>query len=266
MARSTSAHFVSPELVELRMRLSADVWAALERAMQGARRAAEGSMSDAEALAAVARDALAQQDQGDADPRSTVVLYECQHCQKTELETGREPMDLTPAEAARLGCGAKVVDLERAGRLVRRGGPLPAAVKNAVLLRDRCQCRVPGCRRRRYVDVHHIEAQSRGGEHSRKNCVALCSQHHRMLHEGKLQVEGDADREGKLTVRDEDGDPSATCSRPNVGHPSCQATPKPCSPSWVDAAAGTPIACAKPVSSASPRCKLRSSSFRWRGA
>jgi hypothetical protein len=116
-------------------------------------------------------------------------------------------MDLTPAEAARLGCGAKVVDLERAGRLVRRGGPLPAGVRNAVLLRDRCQCRVPGCRRRRYVDVHHIEAQSRGGEHSRKNCVALCSQHHRMLHEGKLQVEGDADREGALTVRDEDGDP-----------------------------------------------------------
>lgn len=75
----------SPEVVELSLKLPAATWALLQRAMQGARLAAEGGMNDAEALEAVAREALArQQDEqsgadGDAscaaDPRRAVVLY-----------------------------------------------------------------------------------------------------------------------------------------------------------------------------------------------
>ena len=61
--------FLSPELLELQLTLPPDVWALFERALQGARRASEGSLSDAEALAAVARDALAQQAEGGADVR-----------------------------------------------------------------------------------------------------------------------------------------------------------------------------------------------------
>jgi hypothetical protein len=143
-SEAAETHYLSPEVMELRMALPAEVWALLERAMQGARRGCEDSLSDAEALAAVARDALAQQDSGDGDPRRTVVLYECSHCERVELDTGAAPMELSPVEAASLGCGANVLDLRIAGRVVKRGGPLPTSLRNAVLARDRCRCRLPG--------------------------------------------------------------------------------------------------------------------------
>ncbi|MBI4705183.1 MAG: hypothetical protein HY744_29090, partial [Deltaproteobacteria bacterium] len=151
-----------------------------------------------------------------AEPERTVVLYECRQCGQSELETGAGAVELGAAAAARLGCGAPVRDLATEGRAVQRGGPLPAAVRRAVKLRDRCRCRVPGCTRRRYVDVHHLEPQARGGVHSRSNCLCLCSTHHGLLHDGLLRIEGDAeaelrffDAQGKLIIDPRCGGPGA---------------------------------------------------------
>ena len=189
--------WTSPETVEVTLRLPAEVWALVQRAVEGARRASEAPLSEAEALAAVARDALDRQNTGadTSDPRHTVVLYECLSCARTEVDTGAGPLELGAAAAAALGCGARVRDLRTEGRVVRRGGPLPRAIDRAVRLRDRHTCRVPGCHRRRYVDVHHVRFQSDGGEHSRSNCVCLCTTHHALLHEGRLRIEGDAEGE-----------------------------------------------------------------------
>jgi hypothetical protein len=183
--------------------------------MEGARRASEASLSEAEALAAVARDALERQSAGadTTDPRHTVVLYECQSCQRAEVDTGAGPLELGAGAAATLGCGARVRDLRTEGRVVRRGGPLPKAIERAVRLRDRNLCRVPGCRRRRYVDVHHIAPRSEGGEHSRSNCVCLCTTHHTRLHDGHLRIEGDA--EGELMFHDATG---ALLTSPAASH------------------------------------------------
>jgi hypothetical protein len=190
----------SPDVVEVRLTLRAESWALLQRAMEGARRADEGNalLSDGEALDAVARDAMGAQaalagktTSAGTDVRRTVVLYECRACHRTEVETGAGPIEVGDAAAAALGCGAAVIDLATEGRLERRGGPLPAAVARAVRLRDRDRCRVPGCSRRRYVDVHHLVERARGGVHSRKNCLCLCGTHHRMLHERQLVITGD---------------------------------------------------------------------------
>jgi hypothetical protein len=194
--------WTSPDVVEVRLSLRAESWALLQRAMEGARRAGEGQalLSDGEALEAVARDAMGAQAaigqkaiagrtaSAGADVRRTVVLYECTACRRTEVETGAGPIEIGDVAAAALGCGAAVVDLATEGRLERRGGPLPTAVARAVRLRDRDRCRVPGCSRRRYVDVHHIVERARGGVHSRKNCLCLCGTHHRMLHERQLVI------------------------------------------------------------------------------
>jgi hypothetical protein len=205
----------TPETVEVTLRLPAETWALLQRAMEGARRASEGSLSEAEALAAVARDALERQSTGadTTDPRHTVVLYECQSCQRTEVDTGAGPLEIGAGAAAALGCGARVRDLRTEGQVVRRGGPLPRAIDRAVRLRDRNTCRVPGCRRRRYVDVHHIVPRSEEGEHSRSNCVCLCTTHHTRLHDGHLRIEGDA--EGELVFHDATG---ALLSSPAASH------------------------------------------------
>jgi hypothetical protein len=206
-ADPAQVRWTSPETVEVTLRLPAEVWALLQRAMEGARRASEASLPDTEALAAVARDALAQQNAGTdtTDPRHTVVLYECQSCARTELDTGAGALELEDGAAAALGCGARVRDLRTEGRIVRRGGPLPAAIERTVRLRDRNTCRVPGCHRRRHVDVHHITLRSEDGEHSRGNCVCLCTTHHRLLHDGHLRIEGDAD--GELRFEGETGAP-----------------------------------------------------------
>jgi hypothetical protein len=207
----------TPETVEVTLRLPAEVWALLQRAMEGARRASEASLSEAEALGAVARDALERQntDADTADPRHTVVLYECQSCARTEVDTGAGPLELGAGAAAALGCGARVRDLRTEGRVVSRGGPLPKAIDRAVRLRDRNMCRVPGCRRRRYVDVHHIAFQSEGGEHSRSNCVCLCTRHHTLLHDGRLRIEGDA--EGELVFHDGTGAPLSSPVASHLG-------------------------------------------------
>ena len=81
------------------MRMPAETWALVKRAMEGARQAAESSMSDAEALEAVAREALATMAQPDstdiADPRKALVLYQCSDCRQTELETNASAVPLT---------------------------------------------------------------------------------------------------------------------------------------------------------------------------
>jgi DprA/Smf-like nucleotide binding protein involved in DNA uptake/HNH endonuclease len=194
--------WTTPQSVRVTLELSADAWALLERAIDGARHLAADTLTDGEALEAVARDALSQQnDQPDAsDPRTSVVVYTCKECGTSEADTGSGAVELDARRAAATCCGASVIDLEREGRSVTVGGPLPSAIRRAVMLRDRCRCRVPGCGRRRYVDVHHITSQADGGAHSRANCVVLCTTHHRLLHEGKLRISGDAD--GEIEVRD----------------------------------------------------------------
>jgi hypothetical protein len=197
----------TPEIVELSMRIPAEIWALLQRAMQGARQAAEAPISDAEAIEAVAREALAVLTEGvDAtdlgDPRKAVVLYQCKECGVTELETNAGALPLPPHAAERLSAGAKRIDLDTEGRCEACvGGVMPAAVRRAVLARDRGKCRI--CGRRRYVDVHHFHPQSEGGEHSRENCGCLCGGCHQAVHEGALRIEGSA--EAALTWYDRYG-------------------------------------------------------------
>jgi predicted HNH restriction endonuclease len=48
-----------------------------------------------------------------------------------------------------------------------------------------------GCHNRRFVDAHHIEHWSAGGETNLDNLMLLCSRHHRLVHEGGFRIERD---------------------------------------------------------------------------
>ena len=227
--------WLSQHALRVSFELSAEAWGLLERALEGARRSAAGTLSDAEALAAIASDALSAQtrDPDASDPRRSVVIYECKSCASSALDTGVGLLELPPGAAAAIACGVTEVDLASEGRAVRRGGPLPSAIRRAVMLRDHCRCRVPGCNRRRYVDVHHIIPQASGGEHSRRNGLVLCTTHHRLLHEGKLQVSGDA--EGELFFLDARGQPlvdvsAAASDRARAAGPDATLTASPQNP------------------------------------
>ncbi len=118
------------------------------------------------------------------------------------LHGSAEPLDLATmadgdviatATARRYCCDAGVVVAQVDAQGVplsvgRKTRTIPAAIKRALLLRDRT-CRFPGCTHSRYVDGHHIEHWANGGETSLSNLMLLCNAHHTLLHEGGCRVE-----------------------------------------------------------------------------
>ncbi len=69
----------------------------------------------------------------------------------------------------------------------RKSRTIPPPMRRALQLRDG-GCRFPGCCSARFVDGHHIQHWSEGGETSLENLVLLCRHHHRMVHEGGFSV------------------------------------------------------------------------------
>ena len=72
----------------------------------------------------------------------------------------------------------------------RKTRTVSTAIHRALVARDK-GCRFPGCHHTRFVDAHHIEHWSNGGETSLDNLMLLCSQHHKLVHEGGFSVERD---------------------------------------------------------------------------
>lgn len=130
---------------------------------------------------------------------------------ETEGKTGQS--DLPINTVRRLCCdGSVVLIVENAegeplsvGRKVRT---VTTAVRRALWARDK-GCAFPGCSHTRYVDAHHIKHWADGGETSVENMVLLCSQHHRMVHEGGYSILND--HAGKHYFKRPDGKAVPDC-------------------------------------------------------
>jgi hypothetical protein len=66
-----------------------------------------------------------------------------------------------------------------------------AAQRREVQRRDR-GCRFPGCANNMFTDVHHVVHWADQGPTDLPNLVTLCDHHHHRVHEGKWQVDGNA--------------------------------------------------------------------------
>jgi hypothetical protein len=97
---------------------------------------------------------------------------------------------------------------------------IPAAIRQAVLWRDRYQCAWPRCGRpAAWCDVHHIEHKRDGGKTSVKTCVTLCQFHHDICihrHGWRIVLHPD----GSVSVHGPDGQVQHSDSRPPPGAPS----------------------------------------------
>jgi hypothetical protein len=91
---------------------------------------------------------------------------------------------------------------------------IPPATRRKVMRRDHARCRVPGCRLATWVDVHHIQLRSEGGDHDEENLIVLCEAHHSAIHEGRLIAEG---RASSLTFLHADGSDYAASMAPSRG-------------------------------------------------
>ena len=72
----------------------------------------------------------------------------------------------------------------------------PPAIRRALNARD-ARCRFPGCTAR-HCDAHHITHWADGGGTSLDNLLLLCRRHHRLVHEGGLDIERDTRRRSHL--------------------------------------------------------------------
>jgi hypothetical protein len=101
---------------------------------------------------------------------------------------------LHPEAARRLACDASVtrVVLGPASEPLdvgRKTPVVPAALRRALVIRDR-GCRFSGCRRPpAWCEAHHIKHWAEGGATSLSNCVLLCRWHHHVIHEEGFAVE-----------------------------------------------------------------------------
>lgn len=66
-------------------------------------------------------------------------------------------------------------------------------------------CRVPGCASDRFVEVHHIIHWTHQGPTDTWNLICLCPKHHRLHHQGRLGITGDADQPDGVAFTDANG-------------------------------------------------------------
>jgi hypothetical protein len=101
-----------------------------------------------------------------------------------------------PIESVKRLCcdGSAVVITEGNGQplsIGRKTRIVPKSIERAVRSRDGHCCVFPGCRNRRFLDCHHVEHWSNGGETSVDNLVLLCTRHHTLVHEGGFNIRKD---------------------------------------------------------------------------
>lgn len=104
----------------------------------------------------------------------------------------------------RLSCDCGLLGVQRDARgdvldIGRKTRRIPPALRRAVMLRD-VHCRFPGCTHDRFIDLHHIEHWLHGGATSKDNLIALCTFHHRLVHEGGFSMELGEDGEPRFTA------------------------------------------------------------------
>jgi hypothetical protein len=219
--RSVTTYIDEDGMVVLRARLTPELGAIVQRALEAAsdqlyeasRQAAPpesvaeettSAQRRADALGLLAGAALGGGfDRAPSAERYQVVLHVDEESHQTIGErAGQAVLELSDggvrvsAETSRrLACDASVVEMtEGADGLVldvgRRSRTVPTAIRRALQARD-ARCRFPGCAARR-CDAHHITHWADGGATALHNLVLLCRRHHRLVHEGGYRVDVDA--------------------------------------------------------------------------
>jgi len=201
-------HWTDDGSLAMRARLAADDGALVLRALDAGREALwerrrpaepdgheHARPSNSEALLAMAELALAEcvHERGSGERYQVVLHVDAATLAhdadgRCELADGRP---LAAETARRLSCDASLVELlGRDGEplaLGRKRRTISPALRRALAARDR-RCRFPGCDNTRFVDGHHIEHWSKGGETNLDNLLILCRRHHRLVHERGYSV------------------------------------------------------------------------------
>lgn len=115
-----------------------------------------------------------------------------------------------------IGCDSRVRPVfEAEGRPASVGRALRTVPdRTRIVIEDRDRgFRVPGCDRRSWLHVHHVQHWEDGGGTDTPNLLCLCQHHHRLHHRGKLGIEGNADEPDGVVFTDDRGRVLGNCGR-----------------------------------------------------
>jgi hypothetical protein len=200
----------------LRFEVSAETYASFREAMAKLRRDAGSSLDDDASLLLLARHILGGPvDEGRAAYQ--VALTVCQECGRGWQQTRGELVDVGSEIVEMARCDAQHldrIDAHVGGQPTKARQDVTPAVRRKVMRRDGGRCVVPGCAHGMFLDVHHIELRSEGGDHIPDNLVTLCGAHHRALHRGQLVIEGRVST--GLIFRHADGTPYGRAADPRT--------------------------------------------------
>lgn len=157
-------------------------------------RADNDSDNDNDSDAAAQVDVLvgARDARANTPPPFQLSLTTCRCCAKTFLLAAGRQVEVAPSMRAAAQCDAiHIGDLE-SDAPQRAVSSVTPRIRRQVLARDEYRCTVPGCRSKRFLQLHHIVPQANGGPHKPSNITTLCFGHHDGLHDGKLVVRGHA--------------------------------------------------------------------------
>jgi len=117
------------------------------------------------------------------------------HVDRSALIDGNGRSGLPIESVKRLCCdGDTVVIVEDENgeplNIGRKTRTVSTAIRRALWARDK-GCAFPGCTHTRFLEAHHIDHWSNGGETSLCNLLLLCTRHHWLLHEGGFTIAKD---------------------------------------------------------------------------
>jgi len=123
-----------------------------------------------------------------------IAVTVCERCRRGWQNGAGARIAIQPAAVARAMCDAQHIGSIDDNEPARAYQDIPPSVARLVWRRDGGQCRVPGCRSARGLELHHLVHRAEGGTHEASNLVLLCSAHHQSHHDGVLTISGTADR------------------------------------------------------------------------
>lgn len=154
------------------------------------------STRQADALINLATDYLSGNVDGDKSTSVSDNYVVTVHVDQSALAGGNGRSGLPIESVKRLCCDSNAVVITEDDKgdplsVGRRTRIVPAAIARAVRARDGGCCTFPGCHNRRFLNYHHVEHWSNGGETSLDNLLSLCTKHHALVHEGGFRIERD---------------------------------------------------------------------------
>jgi len=147
----------------------------------------------ADALVTMARSYLSGQREASTGSSDNYLVTV--HVDRSALSDGHGRSGLPIESVRRLCCDSDtvvIVEDENGGPLNigRKTRTITTAIRRALWARDK-GCVFPGCNNKHFVEAHHVDHWSAGGETSLANLLLLCTRHHWLLHEGGFTIAKD---------------------------------------------------------------------------